>query len=262
MISGRHSQRGFFVVCALLFAGTAAMTAVWCASMSTMGEMPMPGGWRMSMAWMRMSDQTWSGAGASFLGMWITMMAAMMLPSLAPLLNRYRQAVRGTDEKRIDRMTALVIAGYFLTWTMVGTAAFGVGAALATIEMRYPALAQAVPVLVGFVVLIGGAFQFTAWKAYHLSCCRNLPGRSRMSPAETAAAWQYGLRLGLHCNCCFAGLTAILLVVGVMDLRMMAIVTTAITTERLAPNSVLVTRVIGILVSAAGLFLVMQAALT
>jgi predicted metal-binding membrane protein len=261
MISERYSQHGFFGVCAVLFAASAAMMIVWCASMSAKGEMPMPGGWTMSMAWMRMPDETWFRAGASFLGMWVVMMAAMMLPSLFPLLNRYRQAVRATEERRIDRQTALAAAGYFFIWTMVGLCAFAVGSALTTIEMRQPALARAVPVLVGFVVLIGGALQFTAWKAYHLSCCREEPGRGHMLPANTVTAWQYGLRLGLHCSCCSAGLTAILLVVGVMDSRMMAMITAAVTTERLAPSGEHVARVIGILVSTAGLFLVIQALL-
>jgi predicted metal-binding membrane protein len=71
----------FFGVSALLFAASAAATIVWCASMSAMGEMPMPGGWTVSMAWMRMPGQTWPGAAASFLGMWVVMMVAMMLPS-------------------------------------------------------------------------------------------------------------------------------------------------------------------------------------
>ena len=63
------SQRAFFGVSALLFGASAAVTIVWCASMSAMGEMPMPGGWTMSMAWMQMPGQTWPGAAASFLGM-------------------------------------------------------------------------------------------------------------------------------------------------------------------------------------------------
>jgi hypothetical protein len=46
------SQRAFLAVSALLLAGSAALTIVWCASMSAMG-MPMPGGWTMSMAWMQ-----------------------------------------------------------------------------------------------------------------------------------------------------------------------------------------------------------------
>src|SRR6266446_4672853 len=95
MSSERASQQAFFGVSALLFAASAAATIVWCASMSAMGEMPMPGGWTMSMAWMRMPEQTWLGSAASFLCMWIVMMVAMMLPSLAPMLWRYRQAVVG-----------------------------------------------------------------------------------------------------------------------------------------------------------------------
>jgi predicted metal-binding membrane protein len=84
MVSERASQRAFFGVSALLFAASAAVTIVWCASMSAMGEMPMPDDW--TMAWMLMPGQTWPGAAASFLGMWVVMMVAMMLPSLAPML--------------------------------------------------------------------------------------------------------------------------------------------------------------------------------
>jgi hypothetical protein len=81
MASERASQQAFFGVSALLFAASAALTIVWCTSMSAMGEMRMPG-------------QTWPGAAASFLGMWVV----MMLPSLVPMLWRYRQAVGRTGE--------------------------------------------------------------------------------------------------------------------------------------------------------------------
>ena len=120
MVSERASQRAFFGVSALLFAASAAVTIVWCASMSAMGEMPMPGGWTMAMAWMLMPGQTWPGAAASFLGMWVVMMVAMMLPSLAPMLWRYRQAVGRTGETRQGRLTALVGVGYFFVWTVLG----------------------------------------------------------------------------------------------------------------------------------------------
>src|SRR4029453_7254797 len=96
MASDRPSQQAFLVVSALLFAASAAVTIVRCASMSAMGGMPMPGGWTMSMAWMRMPGQTWPGVAATFLGMWVVMMVAMMLPSLVPMLQRYRQAVGRT----------------------------------------------------------------------------------------------------------------------------------------------------------------------
>src|SRR5579864_9099905 len=165
MASERASQHAFLGVSALLFAASAAVTIAWCASMPAMGEMPMPGGWTMSMAWMRMPAQTWPGAAASFLAMWVVMMVAMMLPSLVPSLWRYRQAVGRTGEKRPGRLAGLVGAGYFFVWTVFGMAAFPLGVALAAIEMRRPALARAVPVAVGGVVLIAGLLQLTAWKA-------------------------------------------------------------------------------------------------
>ena len=151
--------------------------------MSAMGGMPMPGGWTMSMAWMRMPGQTWPGAAASFLGMWVVMMVAMMLPSLVPMLQRYRQAVGGRGETRLGLLTAIVGAGYFFVWTVFGMAVFPLGAALAEIEMQQPALARAVPIAVGAVVLIAGVLQFTPWKARHLACCREEPGRGSHLPA-------------------------------------------------------------------------------
>jgi predicted metal-binding membrane protein len=254
------SERAFFGVSALLFVASAALTTLWCASMAAMGEMPMPGGWTMSMVWMRMPGQTWLGATASFCGLWGVMTVAMMLPSLIPMLWRYRQAVAGTGQTRLGRLTALVGVGYFFVWTVFGMAAFPLGVALAAIEMEQPPLALAVPLGVGVVVLIAGVLQFTAWKAHHLACCREAPGRGCTLPADPGTAWRHGLRLGLHCSYCCAGLTAILLVVGVMDLRVMAVVTAAITLERLAPAGARVARAIGVVVVGAGLLLIARAA--
>jgi predicted metal-binding membrane protein len=254
------SQRAFFGVSALLFAASAAVTIVWSTSMSAMGEMSMPGGWTMSMAWMLMPGQTWPGAAASFLGMWVVMMVAMMLPSLAPILWRYREAVGTSGETRLGRLTALVGVGYFFVWTMVGLAAFPLGVALAAIEMQQPALARTVPLAIGVVVLIAGSIQLTAWKARHPASCREAPERGRTRPADAGTAWRHGLRLGLHCSYCCAGLVAILLVIGVMDLRVMAVVAAAITLERLAPAGERVARAIGVIVVGAGLLLIARAA--
>src|SRR5262245_52267611 len=106
-LSDAVAGRGFFAVSALLFTASAAATIAWCASMAGLGEMPMPGGWTMSMAWMRMPGQTWLGAAAAFLGMWEVMMVAMMLPSLVPMLRRYREAVAWAGEARLGRRTLI-----------------------------------------------------------------------------------------------------------------------------------------------------------
>jgi predicted metal-binding membrane protein len=260
MASARASHAAFFGGAALAFGIGAALTAFWCASMSTMGQMAMPGGWVMSTVWMRMPGQTWCGAAASFLGMWLAMMTAMMLPSLVPALWRYRQAAIGAGGMRLARSTALVSAGYFVVWAAVGMAAFGAGVALAAIEMQEPSLALGVPLAVGVVVLIAGVLQFTTWKLRHLACCRQGPGPDGASPADALTAWRHGLRLGVHCSCSCAGLTAVLLVLGVMDLRVMAAVTAAITLERLAPAGERVARAIGAIVNGAGLLLIARAA--
>ena len=258
-LSERASERAFFGASALLFVASAALTIVWCKSMSAIDEMPMPGGWTMSMAWMRMPEQTWVGAAASFLGMWVVMMVAMMLPSLVPMLWRYRLAVGTSCETRRGQLTALVGVGYFFVWTVIGVAVFPLGVALMSVAMDVPAAARAVPTAVGIVVLIVGALQFTAWKVHHLACCRNDPRRGHVVPADAGTAWRIGLRLGRHCSYCCGGLTAILLVIGAMDLRAMAIVTAAITVERLAPAAERVARAIGVVVGGAGLLLIARA---
>src|SRR5256885_14926563 len=116
-------------------------------------------------------------------------------------------------------MTALVGVGYFAVWTVFGMFAYLLGVALP----------RPAPIAVGVVVLMAGLLQFTAWKARHLACCRDARMRGR-------TAWHHGLSLGLHCSQCCLGLMAILLVLGVMDLRAMAIVAAAITDERPGPT--------------------------
>jgi predicted metal-binding membrane protein len=192
--------------------------------------------------------------------MWVVMMVAMMLPSLVPMLWRYRRAVGSTGETRLGGLTVLVGVGYFFVWTVLGMAAFPLGVALAAVEMQQPPLARAVPIAVGMVVLIAGTLQFSTWKARHLACCREAPGCDRTLPAGAGTAWRHGLRLGLHCSHCCAGLMVILLVLGVMDLRAMAVVGAAITIERLAPAGERVARVIGVVVVGAGLLLLVRAA--
>jgi predicted metal-binding membrane protein len=258
--SERTSHRAFAGVSALLFATSAALTIFWSEPMSAMPGMPMQGGWTMSMVWMRMPGQTWIQATASFLAMWVVMMVAMMLPSLAPMLGRYRQAVGWKGQSHLGNLTLLLGLGYFFVWTLVGLAVFPLGAVLAALEMEQPALARAAPVAIGVVILIAGAIQFSSWKAHHLARCRETPALGGTLPADAGTAWRQGLRFGLHCGLSCANLTAILLVIGVMDLRAMAVVTAAITAERLVPAGQRVAQAIGAVVLVAGLLLITGAA--
>jgi predicted metal-binding membrane protein len=278
MSSAPASQRAFDAISALLFATSATLTVAWCDSMSAMHDMAMPGGpsrpsmasgalgllpgdWTMSMMWMRMPGQTWPGAAAAFLGMWVVMMVAMMLPSLVPMLSRYRRSIGCIAGTQLGALTALVGTGYFFVWTLFGALAFLAGTTLAELVMQSPPLSRAVPAAIGAIVLVAGALQFSAWKAHHLACCRGMPACCDALAADARTAWRYGLRLGVHCaHCCF-GLTVILLAVGMMNLRAMMLVTAAISIERLAPGGMRAAHCIGAVLVATGLFLLGQAAL-
>lgn len=230
-----------------------------------MNTMPMPGGGMMSMAWMPMCGQGWGGAAASFLAMWTVMMAAMMLPSSIPVLWRYRQSVGRTWELPDALRLALAAAGYILVWMLLGAAVYPLGAGITAVTMRDPAVARIVPVATGLVVLIAGALQFTRWKAHQLACCRRegcreSSGCGRAPGASAFAAFRRGLRLGMHCCQCCAGLTAALLVTGIMDVPAMVAVTAGITLERLASAGERVARLIGIVMVGFGLVLIARAA--
>jgi predicted metal-binding membrane protein len=103
---------------------------------------------------------------------------------------------------------------------------------------------------------IAGAFQFTRAKARSLACYREAPERLA---ADAMTAWRHGQWLGLHCAACCANLTAILLAVGMMDLRAMVAVTAAITAERSMPAGQRVAQAIGAATVVVGLFLTAQA---
>ena len=156
-------------------------------------------------------------------------------------------------------------AGYFLVWTLLGRGGvFPLGVGLAALEMRQPALSQAVPFASGAVILLADARELTSWKARQLTCCRQALACGQTSVPRLApdarAAWHHGLRLGLQCGRCCAGLMLVLLVAGVMDLRAMAVVTAAITVERLAPHGDRIARATGLISVTAGLILLARAA--
>ncbi len=248
-------ERGFVGTSAFLFIASAVATVYWCRSMS--GSMAMPGGWTMTMAWMRMSGQTWFGAAAWFVGMWVVMMVAMMLPSLVPMLLRYRGSVRGPGETRLGRLTVLAGAGYLFVWAFFGAAVYPIGLVLTAAEMRSPALARSVPIATGVVLLLAACVQLTAWKARQLGHCRNAPACGQSPDARSA--WQYGLNLGVHCGLCCFGFMMILLATGVMDLGAMAIITVAITVERLSPRPQYAARAAGVGIIAAGTLVIARA---
>ncbi|MGX1790792.1 DUF2182 domain-containing protein [Bosea sp. NPDC055332] len=234
MMSGvfaADAGRVFLAVCILLFIASTAATVAICLAMAEMGEVPMAGGWSMSTAWTPLCGGSWPAAAGAFTGMWAAMTTAMMLPSLAPVLWRLRDSAAEAGEARPGLFAAIAGLGYLLVWSVLGLAVFAGGALLLEAALGWPQLARIVPIAAGPLVSAAGFFQASRWKL-------GLLGHCSVSAAQgigAAAAMGQGLRLGLACCASCSGLTVLLLVGGVMDLRGMAVVAAAITAERLAP---------------------------
>lgn len=229
-----------------------------------MEPLSVSGGTMMPITWMPMCGQGWTGAAASFLGMWTFMMAAMMLPSLLPNLWRHRRTLGGAGKLSSVLLTVPAAAGYFLVWTLIGAALYPTGSAIMALIMRYPVLARAAPFAIGAVVAVAGALQFTRWRSHHLECCREGRGRKSLErrprlSVEARGALRYGVGLGVHCVQCCAALTVALLVTGIMDLPGMLAATAAITLERLVPAGRRIPHLIGTLVLGAGVLLIGRA---
>lgn len=247
--------RVFFAACILLFVASTTATVAISLAMAEMGEVPMAGGWSMSTAWTPLCGGSWPAAAGAFLGMWAVMMTAMMLPSLTPVLWRFRESAAATGVAHPSLSAALAGFAYLLVWSALGLVVFVGGALLLEAALRWSLLARAVPFAAGLVAIAAGLFQMCRWKLAMLAHCSHVDGQG----VGAAAALGRGLRLGRSCCASCAGLTALLLVGGVMDPRGMAVVGLAITAERLAPAGERVARGIGGLMLGAGIVQLVQA---
>ncbi|CAB3798855.1 hypothetical protein LMG28688_04834 [Paraburkholderia caffeinitolerans] len=243
------SNRMLIGAAALLFAASAAATLRRYAYMTAMSGTPMAGRWMLSAIWTPMCGQTWWQAAASFASMWAVMMPAMMLPVLVPMVLREREMWRDSSSLQSGLLTIWIVAGYFMFWMLAGFAVFPLGSALAAIAIRVPTLAHAAPASAGALVVLASLLQFTSWKAQRLACCRAMrrcASHAPRTPNSARMALHRGLRLGLQCGLCCGNWMAVLLVVGVMDPRAMAVITAVIAVERIAPCHVRVARIIGL----------------
>jgi predicted metal-binding membrane protein len=189
-----------------------------------------------AVAWLVVLEQTGgmhSAAGtmglgaAAFVGLWTAMMAAMMLPALAPLGVLYA----GEGAGRGARAGGLA-AGYLLTWAVFGVLALLLSDAAGRLADQHAAAGK----WVGAVVLVSaGIYQLTPLKDRCLVLCRSplhilmrvggYRGRSR----HVRAGIYHG---GLCVGCCWSLMLA-LLALGVMDLWWMVAFTAVITLEKL-----------------------------
>jgi predicted metal-binding membrane protein len=251
----RASERAPYAVAILVFALATGITLSITHSMSG-GGMPMPGHWTMSMMWMTMPGQTWFAAAAIFIGMWLAMMVAMMLPSTLPMLLVYRRACAFRGDPRAGWLTFALGMAYFFVWLLFGIAAYAAGQAVTLAAMRWIAFSRFVPVAAGGALVAAGVFQLTPWKSACLKHCRD---PLLLVAHHLHHGWWGAVSLGLHhgafCAACCWALMLIQLVLGVMNLAVMAVVGVIIALEKLLPRGEMVARLTGLASILGGIWL-------
>jgi predicted metal-binding membrane protein len=165
-----------------------------------------------------------------FLVVWVVMMAAMMFPSVLPMV-----VVYGRVSRRRSR-TAVFVAGYLVTWTAAGLLAYGLfmgGRALFGDALAWDAAGR---YFAAGVLIAAAAYQLTPLKNRCLSRCRG-PLRFVLEAWRDGrgGALRMGIEQGAWCvGCCWA-LMASLFALGVMSVAWMAFVAALIALEKLAP---------------------------
>jgi len=192
-------------------------------------------GWWWTAAQMRgMDNGPWTGLGTLgwFLAVWVVMMAAMMLPSVAPTVALYSCMTR----RRSPFAALAFAAGYVITWAGAGVLAFAIGAAAGRIGGDLLAWDRAGRWVAAGTLLVAAGYELTPLKDVCLGRCRSplgaLLGSWRDGPL---GALRMGAGNGAWCaGCCWA-LMASLFALGIMSVVWMAVVAGLIAVEKTLP---------------------------
>ena len=200
------------------------------------------------------------GMGLGGLGfyttVWVTMMAAMMFPSVAPtvlMYDRLREGHLARGKGAAADATGLFVAGYLLVWTVAGIGAYGLFELGRAIDPAFLGWDEAGRYVTGGVIVAAAVYQVTPLKQACLVKCRS----PMMFLAERwrhgrLGALELGTRHGAWClGCCWA-LMAALFAVGVMSLGWMALIAAFIAAEKLLPWPTAARRTVAVLLLALG----------
>jgi predicted metal-binding membrane protein len=156
-----------------------------------------------------------------YLGIWVTMTAAMMLPSAAPAAGHVARLARRVP-------TVLFVAGYLAVWTGYGLAAYGLYRLVTSFDTGWLAWDDRGPYVAGAVIVAAGIYELTPVKRRSLRRCRGA--------RHPGSALRSGLAHGVDCVGCSGGLMVVLFVLGVMSLFWMALVAVAVFAEKVLPH--------------------------
>jgi predicted metal-binding membrane protein len=189
-----------------------------------------------------------------FLGVWVTMTAAMMLPSTLPMVLAYAEFSR-------SRRTAVFLAGYLVAWALYGLAAYGVYRLVVDAAPGWLGWSRAGPYVAGGAIAAAGLYQLTPLKEACLRRCRGplhfIVGGWREG---RGGALRMGAEHGLFCvGCCWALMLA-LFALGVMSLFWTAAVAVAIFAEKVLPRGAALGRALALALVVLGLFVALSPA--
>lgn len=195
------------------------------------------------------------GSAGWYLGIWVTMMAAMMLPSAAPMVLLYSRLAAGTT--RIPGgATALFVAGYLAAWSAYGVVAYALFRLVRAADPGVLAWDGAGPLVAGGLIVLAGMYQLTPLKRACLSHCRTPLGFLRQHWRDgPVGALRLGILHGAWCvGCCWA-LMAVLFALGVMSITWMVVVALAVLAEKLLPVGERVAQGLAVVLVAVGLWI-------
>ena len=180
------------------------------------------------MAGMDAGPATDLGGLGWYVGVWVTMMAAMMLPSVTQMVLLFARVGRAP--------TWIFLAGYLAAWTAYGLLAYGVFQTIRSLRLDFLAWHRAGPYLAGAAVAAAGLYQLLPLKDACLRHCRTpLHFVVHGWRDGRLGALRMGAEHGLYCvGCCF-GLMVVLFALGVMSLFWIAVIAAVIFAEKVTP---------------------------
>jgi predicted metal-binding membrane protein len=218
----------------------------------------MYGSMRGASAWMMTA--TWDAPHLLLLwAMWAVMMAGMMLPSASPVLLLYGAMIRRATPRAAGRQLYALATGYLVVWVLFSLGATAFQRALASLLLLSPMMEMTSPTAGATLLLVAGVYQLTPIKHACLRTCQSPLGflMSRWRPG-VRGAFVMGLRHGLYCvGCCWA-LMLLLFAGGVMNLAVIAALTVFVAFEKLSLFGRHGARISGVLLIAAGAWLLLR----
>jgi predicted metal-binding membrane protein len=206
-----------------------------------------------------MQPAQWSiGYALLMLSMWWVMMAAMMLPSTAPVLLLFAR-IRG--QNRSDgapvTSTGLFAAGYLLVWGAFSTLAVALQWALESARLLSPMLETSTVWLGAGILIAVGLWQLSPMKGVCLRHCRTplgfLIGHWRPG---SRGAFRMGVAHGAWCLGCCWSLMTLLFFGGVMNLYWIVGLAIFVLLEKTTPFGHWLGRIAGIVLIGWGVLLV------